>query len=206
MPVLLVVEVLSVMALRLAKWLLHPAEHPLTIGWSEGMSRCREELVMEPAKRSSPKILGGMPQQGGAHQVFEVMPQMDVVWDDDLLHDVDSQDGLLQQVAGSGEPLVDDERTTSVKLDISDKLRQVSDDKLLLDLGMNSVEVMFDEIPCEDDEFLDSRDLHHGLLQELAQGGEFIGAEETKPTAQLFLHGNSIPTLVNSDPVMGKHG
>ena len=64
---------------------------------------------------------------GIAHNLFDEMLPLNVVWDEELLHDLESHDGLLEQLARSEEYLVDEERKPITELDIDYKLTHVSD-------------------------------------------------------------------------------
>ncbi|KAL6878343.1 hypothetical protein ACP4OV_012513 [Aristida adscensionis] len=92
---------------------------------------------------------------GAAHDVVDERSDTCVIWDEETSSDISTHVGLLQQLARG--------------------------DSLLLELGMDSVDDVFDEMPSEvlwDDEVLFGCGTHDGLLQQLAFDGEakdFIG-------------------------------
>ncbi|TVU28547.1 hypothetical protein EJB05_20068, partial [Eragrostis curvula] len=123
------------------------------------------------ASVSSPWLLQ---RRGGiALPMLGEMPLADVVWDEELLHGLDSRDGLLQQLAEGGdvtrsheilrecsllpqrhqvtqgvEYVVDEETKRIPKLDIDGKLSQVNG---VLLLHMDAGSDVFDEMPLEDE-------------------------------------------------------
>ncbi|CAO1941903.1 unnamed protein product [Urochloa humidicola] len=76
---------------------------------------------------------------------------MAVVWDDELTHNIDTNDDLLQQLAHGEEYL--------------EAVCSVSDERPLVD-------VLWDE------EMQSDKDMHDGLLQQLASGQEYFDSEQ----------------------------
>jgi hypothetical protein len=64
--------------------------------------------------------------KGASHMMLDEMQNMPVVWDDELLHGLDSHEGLLQKLAAGGEFLHDAERNL------------LDDEMLVYDGGMAS--------------------------------------------------------------------
>jgi len=51
-----------------------------------------------PTLYSAPQVFVGMPQQGSMHSMFDAMP-LEVTWDEEMQDDINTHEGLLQQLA-----------------------------------------------------------------------------------------------------------
>jgi cold shock CspA family protein len=109
-------------------------------GGSNGSYSCGDEVVSFLVSSGS-----------AAHRVFDEMPHLAVLWDDELQHSSDLHDGLLKQLA-EGVDYVDDEEFQN-SLDLHDDLlqqgalgRQCTDDELF---KWDDDEVL-DKIPLAD--------------------------------------------------------
>jgi hypothetical protein len=91
-----------------------------------GMSEpCSIHQMFEetPASQPEQEALGTLVvAEGAAPLVFDEMPHSTVVWDDELQHSSDSHNGLLKQLAGCVDYVVDEETKTVVQPCIDDKL------------------------------------------------------------------------------------
>jgi hypothetical protein len=139
-----------------------------------------------PASRPEQEALGTLvAADGAALLVFDEVPHSTVVWDDELQHSSDSHDGLLKQLAGCVDYVVDEEMKTMVQPCIDDKLPHVCGIHLPLELHIDAVSDVFSEMPPEmvtwDEEFQNSLDLHYdGLLQQGAWGRQCMDDELVK--------------------------
>ncbi|KAL6598077.1 hypothetical protein ACP70R_046498 [Stipagrostis hirtigluma subsp. patula] len=167
-----------------------------------------------------PLVLLGM---DSGTEVFDEMPQLDVIWDEELLQDLDSHIDLVDEMREpTVEPFNFDMLThnngTSLLLELGvDPMDELCDERPLEDDGVakaehvfkasvsseDAAQEVFDHMSCEtvvrDEQrpcYLDTRD---GLLQQLALSGDYQTSAEKLGVDEALSYVSTSPCFVMSD-------
>ncbi|RLN29423.1 hypothetical protein C2845_PM05G19020 [Panicum miliaceum] len=117
-------------------------------------------LQPDPTVYSAPQVFAGMPQQESVHLPFDAMPS-EVTWDEEMQDDIDTHEGLLQQLALG----VDDENTKGSAHVLLDGMSSQ-------DVAQEVCDEMLGKVVC-DEEMSAEVDMNNGLLQLLASSGGY---------------------------------
>ena len=106
-----------------------------------------------------------------AHNMFDEMSPLNVVWDDGLLHGLDCHEELVQQEGLFDECLNVD---SMAAVDLLTLLTHGSE-TFLKEVDMDTADKIFNDLPHEvvwDEEMSTNIGMHSGLLQQLAFGSK----------------------------------